>query len=96
MRSAVAPTTSAGVIIANFIWNKANSKRGMVGASGHGAWALTPFNIKKVAGLPTMPWYDSPKAMLKPHTTQKTLMSPVAMKLCNIVEMTFFLLTIPP
>jgi hypothetical protein len=59
----------------------------MVGAKDHGLPSNTFWNMKKEAGFPINPPMDSPKARLKPTTSHKTLITPIAMKLCNIVEM---------
>ena len=68
----------------------------MVGANRASVWAQTPLNKKKVDGLPNTPPMSEPKAKLKPITTHTTLITPIAIKLCSMVEMTFFLFTIPP
>ena len=53
-------------------------------------------NIKKSAGLPITCNTSLPKARPKPNTTHMTLTTPMTIKLCNIVDMTFLALTIPP
>ena len=42
------------------------------------------------------PPMESPNASEKPTTTHSTLTTPIAMKLCSIVEMTFLRCTMPP
>ena len=96
MRSAKAPVISAGVMIANLSWNRANRSSGIVAASAGCVAPPTPRNMKKVSGLPTRPWMLSPKARLNPTTIQRIVMIPMATKLWNIVEMTFLVRTIPP
>ena len=95
-RSANDPVISAGVMIANFRWNNAKMTSGIVGARP--GWVLVPTwrNMKNVAGLPITPPMSSPNARLKPTTTQRMLMTIIAIKLCSIVEMTFFFWTMPP
>ena len=39
---------------------------------------------------------SSPKASPKPNTTHITLTTPITMKLCSMVLITFFARTIPP
>ena len=51
---------------------------------------------QKVRGLPMIPPKLSPKARLKPTTTHSREITPIEMKLCNMVEMTFLSRTIPP
>lgn len=58
--------------------------------------SITPFIIKNVLGSPMIPPIDLPKARLKPTTTHKTLITDIQIKLCSMVDSTFFLLTIPP
>ena len=55
MRPAKVLVMSAGVMIANFNWNKANNTRGIVGASVQGLPSRTFWNIKKEVGSPLNP-----------------------------------------
>src|SRR5688572_17729666 len=55
IRSATAPTTRPGVMIANIIWNKANNESGMLGAKLHGAPDTTSLKKRKVVGSPIKP-----------------------------------------
>ena len=96
IRSAKVPVIRAGVIIANFNWKKAKRTSGMVGANDHGFPSNTSLNIKKVVGLPTTPPIVSPKARLNPTTIQIILITPMAIKLCSMVEMIFLVSIIPP
>ena len=96
IRSAIDPVTRAGVMTANLSWKKAKTTSGMVAANDHGLPSSTPLNMKNVPGLPTNPPIVSPNARLKPTTTQSMLITPMAMKLCSMVEITFLLFTIPP
>ena len=94
--SAKAPEISAGVMIANFIWKTANSIKGIVGARDQAVLVPTLLKNKYFVGFPMIPPMVSPKAKPKPTTTQTTVMAPIAMKLCKIVLITFFFLTMPP
>ena len=87
---------SAGVMIANFSWNSANTISGIVGARSGWVSAPTRVNMKKVRGSPINPWKLVPKARLKPTTIHSRLITPIATKLCSIVETTFFMRTMPP
>jgi hypothetical protein len=95
-RSANDPVMSAGVMIANFRWNRAKMTSGMVGASPGCVAVPTCRNMKNVRGSPITPPMSSPKARLKPTTTHTMLMTIIAIRLWSIVEMTFFLRTMPP
>ena len=95
-RSARHPVINAGVIMANFNWNIANNKNGIVPAKTGFGSEPTFLKLKNVLGSPIIPPILSPKAKLKPTTTHKTLITPRAIKLCNMVEITLFLFTIPP
>ncbi len=53
--SARLPTIRAGVIMANFSWNRANRRNGIVGASVASVFSPTPLNMKYVSGDPIMP-----------------------------------------
>ena len=91
------PVISAGVMIANFSWNIAKTQQRDRRAPAPGAVAPpTPRNMKNVRGSPMRPPMLSPKARLKPTTTQIRLITPSAMKLWSIVEMTFLMRTMPP
>ena len=68
----------------------------MVGDSRGSVASDTPWNMKNVNGLPTMPPRLSPNARLKPMTIHRTLTTPRAMKHWSMVEMTFLADTIPP
>ncbi|MNT50980.1 hypothetical protein D3C86_1828810 [compost metagenome] len=96
IRSANAPVISAGVIIANFSWNIANKTNGIVGNAPQAIFPNVPFIIKNVRGSPIIPPISSPKAKLNPTITQRIVIRHIQIKLCIIVEITFFLLTIPP
>ena len=95
-RSANEPVIRDGVIMANFIWKRAYSARGMVGASNGYVAPPTFLNMKNVAGFPMKCPTSSPNARLKPKKTHIMLIIPMAIKLCNIVDITFFARTIPP
>jgi hypothetical protein len=86
---------SAGVMTANFNWNIAKTTRGIVGARSGCVVPPTPLNMKYVLGSPIRPLMLSPKQRLKPTAIQTRVITPNAMKLWSIVEMTFFVLTIP-
>ena len=94
--SANAPEISAGVIMANFIWKTANSINGIVGASDQALLVPTLLKNKNLLGFPMIPPIESPKARPNPITTQTTVITPIAIKLCRMVLITFFFLTIPP
>ncbi len=49
------PVINAGVMIANFNWNKANKANGIVGANDQGLDSNTPLNIKNSIGFPKSP-----------------------------------------
>ena len=87
---------SAGVMIANFSWKSANTMSGIVGASDGCVSAPTRVNMKNVRGSPMMPPRLSPKARLNPTTIHRMLMTPIATKLCSIVDTTFLVRTMPP
>ena len=90
MRSAKLPVISAGVIMANFNWNRAKSKKGIFSENSGFGLNDTPLKAKNVAGFPTKPPILSPKARLNPTTTQRTLITPRATKLCNMWKLYFF------
>ena len=87
-------------MIANFSWKSAKSASGIVGARSGSVAPSTPRRKRNVSGLPISPVPRppmlSPKARLKPTTTQSTLTTPMAMKLCTMVEITLLPRTIPP
>ena len=89
-------------MMANFIWNRANSASGIVAppstlpAGVVYTSAPTPWNIRNVSGLPITPPMSSPKHSEKPMTTHRTEISPMAINDWSIVEMTFFAPTMPP
>src|SRR4026209_1112428 len=89
MRSATAPTTSPGVMIANINWNRENRVLGIVGASDQGSPEFTPLKKRCVKGLPRNPPIDFPNARLYPTTTQSILTIPAATTLLIMVEITF-------
>ena len=95
-RSANDPVISAGVMIANFSWNSANTISGIVGARSGCVDAPTRMNMKNVRGSPISPWTLSPNARLKPTTIHRMLITAIATKLCSMVETTFLVRTMPP
>ena len=56
----------------------------------------TPSNMKYDSGLPMTPPMLSPNDRLNPTTTHTTLTTPIAMKLCSIVDTRFLRWTMPP
>ena len=82
--------------MANFIWKTANSINGIVGASDQALLVPTLLKNKNLLGFPMIPPIESPKARPNPITTQTTVITPIAIKLCRMVLITFFFLTIPP
>ena len=101
-RSANEPVISDGVMMANFIWNRAKSASGMDAppkifpAGVVYTSAPTFWNIRNVSGLPMMPPMSSPKHSENPMTTHNTEISPIAINDWSIVEITFFAPTMPP
>ena len=75
------PVMSAGVMMANFNWNRANNKNGTVPAKSALGLSPTFLNAKNVRGSPTMPPRLSPKHKLNPTSTHNTLITPRATKL---------------
>ena len=96
LRSAKAPLMSAGVMAANIIWKVAKRTNGMVLPSAGSM--PTPWKKMYCSGSPTMPAppRESPKARLKPTTTQTTVTMARPKKLCMIVERTLLARTRPP
>ena len=91
-RSANEPVISDGVMMANFIWNRAKRASGIVvvampicDSSGDvGSVTLstpTLSNMKKSHGLPITWPISLPKARPKPNTTHITLTKPITIKL---------------
>ena len=94
MRSAKAPTTSAGVMIANVIWNMANTVSGISPLS-----VFTP--MPAISALPIPPSQallapPSPKARLYANSTQTMDTMQVMAKHCIRMESTFLVRTSPP
>ena len=83
-------------MMANLSWKAANSTSGRLGARRGCAAVPTLLNMKNVSGLPITPPMLSPNANEKPTTYQSSEMTPSAIKLWSIVEMTLRLLTMPP
>src|SRR5512134_698595 len=96
MRSATAPTTRPGVMMANINWKNANRGRGMELAPTQGSPFITSLKKKKVRGSPMKPPIDLPKQRLNCTTIHKTEMIPAETVLLIIVESTFLRPTIPP
>src|SRR5580765_3108538 len=96
IRSATAPTTRPGVIIANISWKSANKVKGIVGPKLHGAPEFTPSKNKLDVGSPINPPIDFPKHKPYSTTIQRTVTTPAATTLLIIVEITFLRCTIPP
>ena len=85
-----APVISAGVIMANIIWNTTNNR------SGIGSPSLIP--IPERPNLLKSPMYfpDPSRAKLYPHNTHTTLTTAIAINEYIIVLTTFLAPTIPP
>ncbi len=102
-RSAVAPVISAGVMIANVIWNAQNSTNGMVkkarklsGCDSLSRAGPTSF-IQANSKLPMNPPLPaSPNAKLNTTASQSTPRMPIAKKFCMSMPRTFLLRTMPP
>lgn len=98
--SAKDPVINAGVITANFIWNNANSRNGIVEARLLCGKVLTPSKKKYSKGFPMMPYFipliskpkESPKDRENPTAIQISDTTPREIKLCSIVESIFFCL----
>ena len=88
-RSANVPVIKAGVMMANFNWKNAKKLMGWL-ATNPRLPSSTFWNIKNERGSPMNPPIVSPKARLKPTTIQRTLITPMAIKLCNMVLMMFW------
>ena len=96
IRSVVPPLMSAAVITANIIWK-------VTIAMGDAPewlkpvrpWAMPPSPASEK--LPISPWPTScPKTRLHAMSAQRTLTTPIAMKLFIMMASTFFERTMPP
>ena len=83
-------------MMANLSWNEAKSASGRWGAMRGCGAVPTLLNMKNVSGLPITPPMLSPKANEKPTTYHRIEITPSAIKLWSMVEITLRLLTMPP
>src|SRR5699024_364639 len=89
-----APVISAGVIIANIIWNAAYTRCGILSAYGP-ASQPTPFNPSQ-SKLPITPPWSLPNESEYPKSVHIDTDNPMIATQAIIVFTTFFLLTSPP
>ena len=99
-RSAVAPVISAGVMIANVIWNAQNSTNGIVSVPKNpfasGSAGPTSF-IHAKSKLPMKPSLPAlPNDRLNTIAHHRTPRIPIAKKFCISMPSTFFARTMPP
>ena len=92
-RSTNAPVISAGVMMANIIWNMTNSRVGMP-VSSYISFTSIPESPR--APRPPMKLFPSANERLYAHSTHTTLTTAMATKLYMMVLTVFLALTSPP